>query len=156
MHGAVFHLSGSLVFILKLCTCFTQLKSDVTIKLFVCLTKHHIRKTIGVDVQRHAFLTSTLERGECQLHDPTALPRRKSHWTGGWVGPRASVDAVEKRKIPSTTGNQTPRSQSLYRLSYPGLCNDKKDRFYEELKRVFDHMKNIVGECGKKLKLIYT
>jgi hypothetical protein len=30
-----------------------------------------------------------------QVHAPVALP----HWTGGWVGPSAGLDAVERRKI---------------------------------------------------------
>jgi hypothetical protein len=39
-----------------------------------------------------------------QLHAPAALPQGKgsgTHWIGGWVGPRADLDAVVKRKIPS-------------------------------------------------------
>jgi hypothetical protein len=40
-----------------------------------------------------------------QLHAPVALPPREralgTHWIGGWVGPRAVLDAVVKRKIPS-------------------------------------------------------
>jgi hypothetical protein len=28
-------------------------------------------------------------------------PRKRAHWIGGWVGPRAVLDAVVKRKIPS-------------------------------------------------------
>jgi hypothetical protein len=44
-------------------------------------------------------------------HSPAALPQGKScaHWTGGWVGPIAILDAVVKRKIPS------PRRESNYR-----------------------------------------
>jgi hypothetical protein len=38
-----------------------------------------------------------------QLHAPAALtPRERApgtHWIGGWVGPRAVLDAVVKRKI---------------------------------------------------------
>jgi hypothetical protein len=33
-----------------------------------------------------------------QLHSPAALPT-VIHWIGGWVGPRAGLNAVEKRKI---------------------------------------------------------
>jgi hypothetical protein len=32
------------------------------------------------------------------------MPRERvpgTHWIGGWVGPRAVLDAVVKRKIPS-------------------------------------------------------
>jgi hypothetical protein len=35
-----------------------------------------------------------------QLHAPAARIRG-THWVGGWMGPRAGLDAVEKRKIPS-------------------------------------------------------
>jgi hypothetical protein len=38
-----------------------------------------------------------------QLHAPVALPPRErapgTHWIGGWVGPRAVLDAVVQRKI---------------------------------------------------------
>jgi hypothetical protein len=50
------------------------------------------------------------------------LPRERpgTHFTGGWVGPRAGLD---RRKISPPTGIRSPerpaRSQSLYRLSYP-------------------------------------
>jgi hypothetical protein len=40
-----------------------------------------------------------------QLHPPRPLYTRDkapgTHWIGGWLGPRASLDAVAKRKIPS-------------------------------------------------------
>jgi len=39
-----------------------------------------------------------------QLHTPAALPPGKgtpgTHWIGGWVGPRAILNAVVKTKIP--------------------------------------------------------
>jgi hypothetical protein len=44
-----------------------------------------------------------------QLHDPAALPPG-THWIGGWVGPRAVLDAVVKRKIPSPRRESNPRS----------------------------------------------
>jgi hypothetical protein len=33
-----------------------------------------------------------------QLHTTTALPPG-IHWIGDWVGPRAGMDAMEKRKL---------------------------------------------------------
>jgi hypothetical protein len=40
-----------------------------------------------------------------QLHAPAFLPPGKephgTHWIGNWVNPRAVLDAVVKRKIPS-------------------------------------------------------
>jgi hypothetical protein len=49
-----------------------------------------------------------------QLHAPTALPLKErapaTHWIGGWVGPRAVLDAVVKRKIPSPHRDSNPRT----------------------------------------------
>jgi hypothetical protein len=33
-----------------------------------------------------------------------------THWIGGWVGPRAVLDAVVKRKIPSLRRESNPRT----------------------------------------------
>jgi hypothetical protein len=56
-----------------------------------------------------------------QLHAPAALPLRKrpgTHFTGGWVGPWASLDVCGKCRPhrDSISG----RGESLYQLSYPG------------------------------------
>jgi hypothetical protein len=40
-----------------------------------------------------------------QLHAPD------THWIGGWVGPRAVLDAVVKRKIPSPRRESNPITQ---------------------------------------------
>jgi hypothetical protein len=49
-----------------------------------------------------------------------------THWIGGWVGPRAGLDTVSKRKIPNPRRDSNPdhpsRSQFLYRLSCTGSC----------------------------------
>jgi hypothetical protein len=49
-----------------------------------------------------------------QLHTPTALHLRErapdTHWIGGWVGPGAVLEAVVKRKIPSTSRESNPRT----------------------------------------------
>jgi hypothetical protein len=50
-----------------------------------------------------------------QLHAPAALtPGKESlgtHWIGGWVGPRAVLDAVVNRTIPSPRRESNPRTQ---------------------------------------------
>jgi hypothetical protein len=47
-----------------------------------------------------------------QLLAPPALPPGEktpgTHWLGDWVGPRAVVDAVVKRKIPSPRRESNP------------------------------------------------
>jgi prepilin signal peptidase PulO-like enzyme (type II secretory pathway) len=71
-------------------------------------------------------LTSELDGGEWSAsRHGRFTPRERvpgTHWIGGWVGPRAFLNAVVNRKIPSPHRTLEPRSSSpaLYRLSYRG------------------------------------
>jgi hypothetical protein len=68
----------------------------------------------GLDVFLHIFLTSTLVGGEwspsrpCRFTPGEKAPR--THWIGGWVGPRAGLDDMET--ILDPTGNRTPNPLS--------------------------------------------
>jgi hypothetical protein len=73
-------------------------------------------------------------------------PARKvpgTHWIGGWVDPRAGLDDVEKKKFLSLPVLQLrplghpARSQSLYRLSYPGFLSSKRTEFEHFFKSVY-------------------
>jgi hypothetical protein len=59
-------------------------------------------------------LTWALDGGEWSTSRPGRFTHRESapgtHWTGGWVGPRAVLDAVVKRKIPSPHRESNPRT----------------------------------------------
>jgi hypothetical protein len=59
-------------------------------------------------------LTSALDVGEWSASRPGRLaPRERApgtHWIGGWVGPRAVLDAVVKRRIPSPLWESNPRT----------------------------------------------
>jgi hypothetical protein len=52
----------------------------------------------GVEINLHAFMTSVLDGGERSASRPGRFtPRERvpgTHWIGGWVGPRAVLDAV--------------------------------------------------------------
>jgi hypothetical protein len=84
----------------------------------------------GVDIYIHIFLASALVGGEWSASRPGRFTLGEgapgTHWIGDWVGPRAGLDDVEKRKFLSFPGlelrplGRPARSQSLYRLSYPG------------------------------------
>jgi hypothetical protein len=83
----------------------------------------------GVDVQIHIFLTWALVGGEWSPSDRYRFtPGEKwpgTHWIGGWVGPRAGLDDVEKIKFLIIPGlelrflGRLARSQSVYRLRCP-------------------------------------
>jgi hypothetical protein len=62
-----------------------------------------------------------------QLHGPelnSGETAPSTHCTGGWMGPKAILDAVENRKISSpyreSNYGHPARNLLLYRLSYPG------------------------------------
>jgi hypothetical protein len=100
---------------------------NVKAKFFLCLIKHNNIRRIWE--WRHSSTHSQPRyymEVSCQLHVPAAaLPEKEPgiRWIGGWVGPRAGLDAVAKRKIPVPGGNRTPVVQptawTLYWPSYP-------------------------------------
>jgi hypothetical protein len=77
---------------------------------------------VGVEVQLHVFLTSVLVVGEWSASRPGRFTPG-THWIGSWVGPRAGLDYVDKRKFLTIPGlefrplGRPARSQSVYRLS---------------------------------------
>jgi hypothetical protein len=81
----------------------------------LCLTKHHAMKTYwrsgGIAPRIVWPLTSG---GEWSASRPGRfIPRERApgtHSIGGWVGPRAVLDAVVKRKIPSPRRESKPRT----------------------------------------------
>jgi hypothetical protein len=64
-----------------------------------------------VEAQLHSFLTSGLDRGESASCPGCFTP--SSHWIGGWVDPRVSLDAEAKRKISCPCWESNP-SLSAY------------------------------------------
>jgi hypothetical protein len=67
-----------------------------------------------------------------QLHAPVALLTSKKralniHWLGGWVGPRAILDAMVKRKITSPRRKSNPRTPIVQPVAerYTDLYNIK-------------------------------
>jgi hypothetical protein len=82
----------------------------------------------GVDVLIHIFLTSALGGEWSTSRTGRFTPEERApgtHCIGGWFGPRAGLDDVEKRKLLTVQGlelrplGRPTRSQSLYKLSYP-------------------------------------
>jgi hypothetical protein len=67
----------------------------------------------GVEAELHVFLTSALDGGEWSASHSGRFTCREraplTGWIGGWVGPRAVLDMVVKRKIPSLCREPNPR-----------------------------------------------
>jgi hypothetical protein len=58
-------------------------------------------------------LTSALGGGDGSARPSRFIPKERTpgtHWIGGWVGPRAILNAVVKRKIPSPHRESNPRT----------------------------------------------
>jgi hypothetical protein len=78
-----------------------------------------------VDVLIHISLTSALVGCEWSALRPGRFTPC-TLWVGGWVGPRAGLDDVEKIKFLTLQRLELRplgrpfRNQSLYRLRYPG------------------------------------
>jgi hypothetical protein len=78
----------------------------------------------------YSFMTSELDGGEWSTSRPgRTLPHTErtpgTHWTGGWVGPRAGLDTEDRGKarlplpgIKPRSPGRPVRSQTLYWLSY--------------------------------------
>jgi hypothetical protein len=79
-----------------------------------------------------------------------------THWIGGWVGPRAGLDDVEKRKFLTLPGlelrllGHPGRSQSLYRLSYPGSVVSHTYMYIREHKLCISNLSLFGQETGKR------
>jgi hypothetical protein len=83
-----------------------------------------------MDVWADVFLISVPLEVSGQLGAPAALvpetENPSTHGIGGWVGPRAGLHDMEKRKILIVQGlelrllGHPAHNQSLYRLRYPG------------------------------------
>jgi hypothetical protein len=62
------------------------------------------------------FLTTASDGGEWSATLTSCFTPREiapgTHWIGGWVGPRAGLDAVEKRRISCPCRESNPGSQA--------------------------------------------
>jgi len=68
-----------------------------------------------------------------QQHAPAALyPRERpsTHFTGGWVGPRAGLDGRKIRRHRDSIPDRPARSQSLYRLNYRPTMQGVREHIY--------------------------
>jgi hypothetical protein len=94
------------------CKILLFLKVKVKLSLYFFLTEHHVMKAIwGSGDIAPRTLTSALDAGEWSALRPGRfIPRERApgtHWKGGWVGPRAVLDAVVKRKFPAPAADKT-------------------------------------------------
>jgi hypothetical protein len=75
----------------------------------------------AVHVEIHIFMTPALIAGEWSNSRPGRFTHR-SHWIADWVGPKAGMDDVEKRKFFTLSGLEfrplgCPLKESLKEIS---------------------------------------
>jgi hypothetical protein len=63
----------------------------------------------------------------CQLHAPVALPPG-THWIGSWVGPRAHLDAVAKRRIPCPCRESNPGRPARSLVTILDIQNERTNK----------------------------
>jgi hypothetical protein len=80
-----------------------------------------MKMNAGVDVESHTFLTSALDGGEWSAsRSGRFIPRDNvpsTYFIGGWVGPRTSLDDVEKEKILHLLGLFSQMSVKHYKMT---------------------------------------
>jgi hypothetical protein len=69
----------------------------------------------GVEVWLHHSWLRPLDGGKWWASRPGRFTPRYPLYTGGWVGPRACLDAVEHRKPVALDGKRTPAVQHVAR-----------------------------------------
>jgi hypothetical protein len=99
-----------------------QHKTTTKVKLTLCLINKALchEDIWGSGGIAPPFLTSALDGGEWSASRPyRIIPRERApgtHWVGGWVGPRAGLDAVEEKHFALPGIEPGASSPSLYRL----------------------------------------
>jgi hypothetical protein len=90
-----------------------------------------------VEAQLHAFLTLALDWGEWSASHPGCFtPKERTsgtHWIGGWVGPRAGLDMVVRRKIPRPYWDLNPNHPAPSPLLYHWVIPGHLRTFYKSI-----------------------
>jgi hypothetical protein len=85
----------------------------VKVKLCLCLTKHHAMKAYvgNGGIAPRILDLGTRWRWVISFTPQPLYPQERTpgiHWIGGWVSPRAGLDAGVRRKIPSPYRDSNP------------------------------------------------
>ena len=111
-------------------TCSTYIK----VKWFSCRPGLAQRVSRGIALlfhdrgTRRGWVVSSTPRPHFTLgKDPV------THFTGGWVGPRAGLDGRKSRPHRDAILDRPASSQSLYRLSYPAFHLHKQTKNLQTL-----------------------
>jgi hypothetical protein len=118
----------------------------------------------GVDVLIYIFFTLALVGCEWSASRPWNFSSGErspdTHWIGGWLGPRAGLDDMKKRKFWALTGLEfqtlcrPARRQSLFRLCYRGSKHATAGYCFE---RLFDiHSVSGIGSVPFFRRLVET
>jgi hypothetical protein len=139
---------------------------QVKVKLSLCLTKHHAMKTYSGSegIAPRILDLSTGWRWVVSFKPRSLCPQGKSHWIGSWMGPRAVLDAVAKRKIPSP--RRHPQLYMKFNSNFTHFLKelstqtiyDIKYRYHSDLQRLYETLliRFLFNEIQGKTKHDYT
>jgi hypothetical protein len=84
-----------------------KVKGKVKLSLCFSITEHHVMNVYWESGCIAPRILHLCTRWRCA---GSFTPRERApgaYWIGSWVGPRAVLDAVVKRKLPASYGNRT-------------------------------------------------
>jgi len=91
----------------------------------VCYSEELLAPRSTSKLEDHPLSTSALEEGEWSASRPSRFnPRERTpgtHWIGVWMGPRAVLDMVCKKKFPAPAGIRTSDHRFMHQSMYYSL-----------------------------------
>jgi hypothetical protein len=105
----------------------------------MCLTKHEAMKTYWGSGGIATLILDLDTRWRWEVSFTARQRAPGTHWIGHWVGPRAVLDAVVKRKIPSPRRESTSRTPIVQPVAqrYTDWAITALATFYKVFKNIY-------------------
>jgi hypothetical protein len=127
----------------------------VKVKLSLCFNWASRHEGVLEEWRYSATLSLTaLDGGEWSASCPGRFtPRERApvtHWIGGWVHPRAVLDAVVKRKVPSSRRESNPRIPIVQPVAQRYVNFEKCGSGCNPFKMVSEGLEKVIKHISRK------